>query len=216
MLGSVPIVPSCSVACGGWVMIRRIRCAAASMDGSCPCSCRPPTSLPGTPQGTLQARLAPAVLRDCKDCRRGHGRGMRCAARPPGVATRAGLRLPPQAAWAEGTPRSRPRRWINRAKRTARRGRTTPPRGPSACTVTPVRPSLQVVADYRRPSAVLAAGCAGRGRASGPQYPGVVERLASRERFACTCPRRRAHLTANQQPGEGDTAAPDQDTADLA
>ena len=43
----------------------------------------------------------------------------------PWVATRSGLRLPPQAARTEGPPKSRPRRWINRAKRTARRGRST-------------------------------------------------------------------------------------------
>ena len=34
---------------------------------------------------------------------------------------------------------------------------------------------LQVVADYTRLSAVQAAGRAGRGRARGPQYPGVAE-----------------------------------------
>jgi hypothetical protein len=34
---------------------------------------------------------------------------------------------------------------------------------------------LQVVADYTRLSAELMAGRAGRGRASGPQYPGVAE-----------------------------------------
>jgi hypothetical protein len=32
---------------------------------------------------------------------------------------------------------------------------------------------LEVVADYTRLSAVLAAGRAGHGQASGPQYPGV-------------------------------------------
>ena len=32
---------------------------------------------------------------------------------------------------------------------------------------------LQVVADYKRVNAVLGAGHAGRGGASGPQYPGV-------------------------------------------
>jgi len=35
------------------------------------------------------------------------------------------LRLPPQAARTEGPPRTRPGRWINRAKRTTRRGRIT-------------------------------------------------------------------------------------------
>ena len=34
--------------------------------------------------------------------------------------------MPPEAARTEGPPRTRPRRWINRAKRTARRSRTTP------------------------------------------------------------------------------------------
>jgi hypothetical protein len=34
---------------------------------------------------------------------------------------------------------------------------------------------LQVVADYRRLSAALTTGRPGRGRASGPQYPGVAE-----------------------------------------
>jgi hypothetical protein len=33
--------------------------------------------------------------------------------------------------------------------------------------------SLQVVADYTHVSAVPAAGRAGQGRASGPQYPGL-------------------------------------------
>jgi hypothetical protein len=33
---------------------------------------------------------------------------------------------------------------------------------------------LQVVADYERLSAVQAAGCTGRGRASGLRYPGFV------------------------------------------
>src|SRR5919197_4168282 len=37
------------------------------------------------------------------------------------------LRLPPQAARIEGPPRTRPCRWVDRSKRTARRGRTTPP-----------------------------------------------------------------------------------------
>jgi hypothetical protein len=40
--------------------------------------------------------------------------------------------LPPQAAWTAGPPRSRPRRWGNRAKRTTRRGRSTPPEGARA------------------------------------------------------------------------------------
>jgi hypothetical protein len=50
---------------------------------------------------------------------------------PPGVVSRAGLRLPPQAARAAGTPGTRPGRWINRAKRTTRPGRSTPRRGAS-------------------------------------------------------------------------------------
>jgi hypothetical protein len=37
--------------------------------------------------------------------------------------------MPPQAARAAGPPRSRTRRWINRAKRSTRRGCSTPPRG---------------------------------------------------------------------------------------
>jgi hypothetical protein len=40
------------------------------------------------------------------------------------------LRLPPKPARTEGPPRTRTRRCINRAKRTTRRGRSTPPRGP--------------------------------------------------------------------------------------
>jgi hypothetical protein len=48
---------------------------------------------------------------------------------PPCVATRAGLRWSPKAARTAGPPGPRPRRWVNRAKRTAWRGRTTPPRG---------------------------------------------------------------------------------------
>ena len=41
---------------------------------------------------------------------------------------------------------------------------------------------LEVVADYRRPNAVLTAGRTGGGRASGPQYPGL--RI---DRFSSTC-----------------------------
>jgi hypothetical protein len=40
-----------------------------------------------------------------------------------------GICLPPQAARTVGPPRTRPRRRINRAKRTARPGRSTPPKG---------------------------------------------------------------------------------------
>jgi hypothetical protein len=40
-----------------------------------------------------------------------------------------GMGMPPQAARAEGPPRSRPRRCINRAKRTTRRGRILPSGG---------------------------------------------------------------------------------------
>jgi hypothetical protein len=43
--------------------------------------------------------------------------------------SRVRLRLPPQAARTEGPPRTRTRRRINRAKRTLRPGRSTPPRG---------------------------------------------------------------------------------------
>jgi hypothetical protein len=46
-------------------------------------------------------------------------------------ANRVRLRLPPQAAPAKGRPKARTRRCINRAKRTMRRGRSTPPEGPS-------------------------------------------------------------------------------------
>ena len=38
-------------------------------------------------------------------------------------------RLPPKAAPAVSRPKARPRRCINRAKRTTRRVRTTPPKG---------------------------------------------------------------------------------------
>jgi hypothetical protein len=50
----------------------------------------------------------------------GHGRW---------VWYQGGLRWPPQAVRAEGPPRARTRRWINRAKRTLRRGRSTPLEG---------------------------------------------------------------------------------------
>jgi hypothetical protein len=40
------------------------------------------------------------------------------------------LRLPPKVAQAEGRPKARPPRCINRAKRTTRRSRSTPPRVP--------------------------------------------------------------------------------------
>jgi hypothetical protein len=40
--------------------------------------------------------------------------------------------MPPEAAPAEGPPKARPRRCINCAKRTIRRGRSTPPRGHTA------------------------------------------------------------------------------------
>jgi hypothetical protein len=42
-------------------------------------------------------------------------------------ANRGVLRLPLKAARTEGPPRTRTRRPINRAKRTTRRGRSTPP-----------------------------------------------------------------------------------------
>jgi hypothetical protein len=63
------------------------------------------------------------------------------------------------------------RRLVNRA----RRGRTTPGGGPESHGSWAPAALLQVVADYTRLSAALAAGRAGRGRASGPQYPGVAE-----------------------------------------
>jgi hypothetical protein len=70
-------------------------------------------------------------------------------------------------------PRTRTRRSINRAKRTTRPVRSTPPRGAMSSAVAGARPLLQVVADYTRFSAVRAAGYAGDRRASGSQYPGV-------------------------------------------
>jgi hypothetical protein len=57
----------------------------------------------------------------------GHQHAAQTATTPGGNQARP--RLPPQAARTEGTPRTRPRRWINRAKRTTRRGCSTPPRG---------------------------------------------------------------------------------------
>ena len=42
--------------------------------------------------------------------------------------------------------------------------------------------SLQIVADYKRVSAVQAAGHPGHGRASGPQSPGVAEDAAAPSR----------------------------------
>jgi len=53
----------------------------------------------------------------------------RCHAAPTLCGYQGRLRVPPMAARPEGTPRTRTRRCINRAKRTARRGRTTPPEG---------------------------------------------------------------------------------------
>jgi hypothetical protein len=50
--------------------------------------------------------------------------------------------------------------------------RTTPSKGQMAGGRQPL---LQVVADYKRLSAALTAGCAGYERPSGPQYPGVAE-----------------------------------------
>jgi hypothetical protein len=52
----------------------------------------------------------------------------------------ARLRLPPKAARAVRSPRTRPRRCINRAKRTLRRGRTTPPSGGMTSTNPPREP----------------------------------------------------------------------------
>jgi hypothetical protein len=88
--------------------------------------------------------------RDPPDLPRRHGRGLRTARfvggverltrAPPSVkygfysntlgANRVRLRFPPQAAPAKGRPKARTRRCINHAKRTLRRDRSTPPRGP--------------------------------------------------------------------------------------
>ena len=52
-----------------------------------------------------------------------------------------------------------------------------------------LRRLLQVVADYKRPSAVQTAGCAGRGRASRPHSPGVSSgRLRAHSGSAATLP----------------------------
>jgi hypothetical protein len=64
----------------------------------------------------------------------GHGRAVAgsmppCHAMPRRVANQVRLRLPQQAARTAGPPRTRPGRWINRAKRTLRLGRSTPLRG---------------------------------------------------------------------------------------
>jgi hypothetical protein len=61
--------------------------------------------------------------------------------------------MPPQAARTAGPPRTRTRRCINPAKRSLRRGCSTPPR---AMTVAAARAHLllQVVADCTRLSAV--------------------------------------------------------------
>jgi hypothetical protein len=76
--------------------------------------------------------------------------------------------LPPKAARAVGPPSTRP-----------------PPNPPGA-----TLRLLQVVADYTRVDAVLAAGRAGRRRASGPQYPGVAKNCCHAD---CYEPARRPH-----------------------
>jgi hypothetical protein len=83
------------------------------------------------------------------------------------------LRQPPQAARTESPPRTRTRR-MDQSREAHFAAR--PHHSPEAADEPPGRwfqPLLQVVADYTRLNAVLAAGRAGRGRASGPQYPGV-------------------------------------------
>jgi hypothetical protein len=54
----------------------------------------------------------------------------RCCCGTTERGDQARRRSPPQAASVEGPPRMRRAAWIKRAKRTTRRGRTTPPRGP--------------------------------------------------------------------------------------
>jgi hypothetical protein len=87
---------------------------------------------------------------------------------PPGQ-TFAGRcrRREPQSASRSRAPSKK------RAKRFAG-GRSTPPEGPKSCAVAGHQLLLQVVADYTRLNAVLAAGLTGHRRASGPQYPGLA------------------------------------------
>src|SRR5215211_2447353 len=75
---------------------------------------REPTAIPhGREAGPLTAVAAPTTLR----------------------GNQGGLRWPPQAARAAGPPRTRTGRSINRAKRTARPGRSTPPEGGQSAAV---------------------------------------------------------------------------------
>ena len=106
----------------------------------------PPVQLlrPGGPEGAAPGRQRAVggcgqVRRAAPDLRQvpgplpgDPGRDLACLSRARWAAgttlggNPGGLSLPSKAAPAEGRPRTRTRRWINRAKRTARRGGTTP------------------------------------------------------------------------------------------
>jgi hypothetical protein len=90
--------------------------------------------------------------------------------------------MAPEAARTAGPPTTRTRRSINRAKRTTRRGRSTPPRGGHESHGGLVRAATPVVADYRRLSALQDAGHGGDGRASGPQSAACGPQLWSGRR----------------------------------
>ena len=108
-----------------------------------------PSSLAATPSMAAsgrhdRGRMALILGDQRSDDPRRQASGRPGRAAPPGVATRPGLRLPPQAARTEGPPRTRPRRSINRAKHTTRPGRSIPPRGIQPRTVrTHGRPSMK-------------------------------------------------------------------------
>jgi hypothetical protein len=82
--------------------------------------------------------------------------------------------LPPQAARTEGPPKGAdaPMHQSREAHHPARPLHS--PEGGHDAAATRVYRLLLIVADYKRLSVVHVADCAGRGRASGPQYPGVL------------------------------------------
>ena len=79
----------------------------------CPRCCRSPETALGRRMSSGRTRTA-----------------IRCPYRATLRGDQARLRLPPKAARTAGPPRTGRAAWINRAKRSLRRGRSTPPRGP--------------------------------------------------------------------------------------
>ena len=89
---------------------------------------------PGRSRGLPAAPPRPCIATPCFACGSDAAQRTRSTpkpvrARPPWVATKTGLRSPPQAARTAGPPRTWTGRCIKRAKRTTRPGRSTPPRG---------------------------------------------------------------------------------------